>query len=78
MDLLKQNAIDTVVMDSEFEEVSAAKLAREIKNICEDVPVVVFSSSSHPELDYTEIGVFLDKSQGPKALLRVLDKICKP
>jgi|SRR5579859_2308456 len=77
LELLKQNRIDAVVMDSEFQETSAIKLAREIKNICKELPLVVFSSSSHPEGDYAEIGFVLDKARGPKALLHVIDKICK-
>jgi len=77
LELLKQSRINAVVMDSEFQETSATKLAREIKKIYKDLPLVVFSSSSHPEVNYAEISLVLDKSRGPKALLQAIDKIFK-
>ncbi len=76
LELFKQNRIDAVVMDNELQE-SAIKLTREMRSICKDLPIVVFSSSSYPERDYAEIGLFLDKARGPKALLHAIDRICK-
>ena len=78
LELLKQNQVDAVVMDDEFDGMSAIRLAREVRSTRKDTPIVVFSSSSYPETDYSEIGLFLEKAQGPKALLNAIDKICKP
>jgi CheY-like chemotaxis protein len=78
IELLRQNQVDAVVMDHELDGMNATKLARELRNIRKDLPLVVFSSSSHPEVDYSQIGLFLDKAQGPKALLKAINKICKP
>jgi CheY-like chemotaxis protein len=78
LELLRQNQVDAVVMDHELDGMSGIKLARELRNIRKGVPLVVFSSSSHPEADYSQIGLFLDKAQGPKALLNAINRICKP
>jgi CheY-like chemotaxis protein len=78
LELLRQNQVEAVVMDQELDGMSVIKLTHELRSIRKDLPVVVFSSSSHPEADYSQIGLFLDKAQGPKALLKAINTICRP
>ena len=78
IELLKQNPVSVLVMDREIDGLSASTLAREARNINKDLPIVIFSSSPHPEGDDHKIGFFLDKAQGPRALLKTIEKIPIP
>lgn len=69
--LLKEHPVDAAVIDSVMPGMSGAELAREIKRVAANVPVIMFSSERP-----TETGEFIDsylsKGQGPLALRKLV------
>lgn len=72
LELLSTHPIDAVVIDNVMPGMSGIALAKEIKKISSDVPVVLFSSLERPDEIVPFIDSYLSKGQGPIALRKLL------
>jgi CheY-like chemotaxis protein len=72
LELLGIHPIDAVVLDNVMPGTSGIALAKEIKRVYSEVPVVLFSSLERPEEAVPFIDSYLSKGQGPLALRKLI------
>lgn len=72
LELLQAHPISAVVLDNVMPGMSGIALAKEIKRISSDVPVILFSSLERPDEAGPFIDSYLSKGQGPIALRKVI------
>lgn len=72
LELLSTHPIDAVVIDNVMPGMSGIDLAKEIKQISSDVPVILFSSLERPDEAVPFIDSYLSKGQGPIALRKLI------
>jgi DNA-binding NtrC family response regulator len=77
LEILEQKAIRAAVIDDGLKDMSAAKLAREMRKTCPGLPVVVFTRSSTPDGEITATEIYVPKASGPKALLAAIKRACE-
>jgi CheY-like chemotaxis protein len=70
--LLSARHINAVVVDNVMPGMSGIALAKEIKKIYSDVPVILFSSLERPDEAVPFIDSYLSKGQGPIALRKLI------
>ena len=72
LELLGTHPIDAVVLDNVMPGTSGIALAKEIKRVYSEVPVVLFSSLERPDEAVPFIDSYLSKGQGPLALRKLI------
>lgn len=72
LELLNTHSIDAVVIDNVMPGMSGIALAREIKRVSPDVPVILYSSLERPDEIVPFIDSYLSKGQGPLALRKLV------
>jgi two-component system, NtrC family, response regulator GlrR len=72
LELLGTHPIDAVVIDNVMPGMSGIALAKEIKRVSSDVPVILFSSLERPDEAVPFIDSYLSKGQGPIALRKLI------
>jgi CheY-like chemotaxis protein len=72
LELLNTHSIDAVVIDNVMPGMSGIALAREIKHVSPDVPVILYSSLERPDEIVPFIDSYLSKGQGPLALRKLV------
>lgn len=72
LDLLQTHPINAVVLDNVMPGMSGIALAKEIKRLSSDVPVILFSSLERPTEAAPFIDSYLSKGQGPLALRKLI------
>jgi CheY-like chemotaxis protein len=65
---LGKHAIDLVVVDDRMPGMSGAELAKEIKQLHNNLPVLMFSDSSDKPISSKSVDLFMNKMSGPRAL----------
>jgi CheY-like chemotaxis protein len=72
LQLLKEHSVDAAIIDSVMPGMCGADLAREIKRVTANIPVIMFSSSdrSHEAAEFVDS--HLSKGQGPIALRKLV------
>lgn len=70
--LLQTHSIDAVVLDNVMPGMSGIVLAKEIKRVSSDMPVILFSSLDRPDEAVPFIDSYLSKGQGPLALRKLI------
>ncbi|HET8892381.1 MAG TPA: response regulator [Candidatus Angelobacter sp.] len=70
--LLQTHPVDAVVIDGVMPGMSGQELAREIKRVAANVPVIMFSSSDRPAETSADVDSYLSKGQGPIALRKLV------
>ncbi len=76
LECLNEHSIDAAVIDLEMPGMNGIQLAQEIKHVHEDLPVLMFSGSLS-EPDGAPIDGFLNKSEGPQALLDAVQALVR-
>lgn len=71
LQLLKKHSVDVAVIDSVMPGMSGADLAREIKRLAANIPVIMFSSSDRSH-EAGDVDSYLSKGQGPIALRKLV------
>ena len=77
LELLGTHPIDAVVLDNVMPGTSGIALAKEIKRVYSEVPVVLFSSLERPDEAVPFIDSYLSKGQGPLALRKLIRVVLK-
>jgi CheY-like chemotaxis protein len=72
LQLLKEHSVDVAVIDSVMPGMCGADLAREIKRVAADIPVIMFSSSEGSHETGGFIDSYISKGQGPIALRKLV------
>jgi len=72
LQLLKEHTVDAAVIDSVMPEMCGTDLAREIKRVAPNLPVIMFSSSGRPHEAAQFVDSYLSKGQGPLALRKLV------
>lgn len=70
--LLQDHSVDAAVIDSVMPGMCGHDLAREIKRIAANVPVIMFSSSERPSEILPHVDSYVSKGQGPIALRKLV------
>lgn len=70
--LLHEHSVHAAVIDSAMPGMCGQELAREIKRIAANVPVIMFSSSERPAESSPDVDSYLSKGQGPIALRKLV------
>lgn len=61
-------SIDLVIVDNQMPEMNGVDLAKKIKQLHKNLPVVMFSDSNDKPKSLESIDVFMNKMSGPRAL----------
>lgn len=72
LQLLQKQSVDAAVIDCVMPGMCGNDLAREIKRIAANVPVIMFSSSERPHESLEHVDSYLSKGQGPLALRKLV------
>lgn len=72
LEFLNMHPIDAVVLDNVMPGMSGITLAKEIKRVSAEVPVILFSSLERPDEAVPFIDSYLSKGQGPIALRKLI------
>jgi len=72
LQLLQKHSVDAAVIDSVMPGMCGTDLAREIKRVAANVPVIMFSSSERPHEAAQFVDSYLSKGQGPLALRKLV------
>lgn len=72
LELLKNHPVDAAIIDSVMPGMCGADLAREIKRVDANIPVIMFSSSGRPQEIAEFVDSYLSKGQGPIALRKLV------
>lgn len=70
--LLQTHSVDAAIIDSIMPGMSGADLAREIKRVAANIPVIMFSSSDRSHEIAEFVDSYLSKGQGPIALRKLV------
>ena len=70
--LLKKHPVDAAIIDSVMPGMCGADLAREIKRVDANIPVIMFSSSERPAESSPDVDSYLSKGQGPLVLRKLV------
>lgn len=70
--LLKKHPVDAAIVDSVMPGMCGTDLAREIKRVDANIPVIMFSSSERPAEVAEFVDSYLSKGQGPIALRKLV------
>jgi len=70
--LLKKHPVDAAIVDSAMPGMCGTDLAREIKRVNANIPVIMFSSSERPAESSPDVDSYLSKGQGPVALRKLV------
>ena len=74
MQLFRSHAVDLVITDHLLGRKTGAEMAKEMKRLKPDVPIVLLSgTTSDPELDGAD--AFLSKTEGPEDLLAIVNDL---
>jgi len=77
LDMLAENAVDLVIADHFLDAKSGTEIAREMKELKPDVPVLIFSAAAE-KLDGLEFADgFVPKGEAPDELLGVVARLLK-
>ena len=71
LQLLEKHPVDAAVIDSVMPGMCGADLAREIKRLAANIPVIMFSSSERSH-EASDVDSYLSKGQGPIALRKLV------
>ena len=72
LQLLQTHPVDAAVIDCVMPGMCGNDLAREIKRVAANVPVIMFSSSERPHESMDHVDSYLSKGQGPLALRKLV------
>lgn len=72
LQLLQEHSVDVAVIDSVMPGMSGADLAREIKRVAANIPVIMFTSSERSHEAGGFVDSYLSKGQGPIALRKLV------
>ena len=77
LELFKQNLVDLVIADHFLSEKTGAEIAREMKELKPEVPILIVSAASEepPGLEFSD--GFLSKGEGPDVLLDTIAALLK-
>ena len=75
MNQFRQNDYDVVVTDYYLGEVTGTKLAREMKQIRTEIPVVLLSGIVETPQGMEYVDAFLEKSEPPKKLAATISSL---
>jgi CheY-like chemotaxis protein len=70
--LLQKHSVDAAIIDSVMPGMRGTELAREIKRVTTNIPVIMFSSSERPAESSPDVDSYLSKGQGPLALRKLV------
>lgn len=74
MQLFRSNAVDLVITDHLLGRKTGAEMAKEMKRLKPEVPIVLLSgTTSNPDLDGAD--AFLSKTEGPEDLLAIVNNL---
>jgi CheY-like chemotaxis protein len=65
---LEKHPIDLVIIDNRMPGMTGVELAKEIKTVNKNLPVLMFSDSGDAPTSSDSIDLFLNKKSGPRAL----------
>lgn len=68
LQILEMHSIDLVIVDNRMPEMSGTELAREIKQLRKNLPVLMFSDSSDKPTPSESVDLFVNKMSGPRTL----------
>ena len=72
LQLLQTHPVNAAIIDSMMPGMCGTDLAREIKRVAANVPVIMFSSSERPAESSPDVDSYLSKGQGPIALRKLV------
>ncbi len=77
LELFKQNSVDLVIADHFLSQKTGAEIAREMKELRPEVPILIVSAASEepPGLEFSD--GFLSKGEGPDVLLDTIATLLK-
>jgi CheY-like chemotaxis protein len=73
LETLKEHPVDAAITDNEMPGMTGVQLAREMKHVQINMPVLMFSSARPDAL--SSVDYFLDKYHGPVALVEALQSL---
>jgi CheY-like chemotaxis protein len=68
LQILERHPIDLIVVDNRMPGMTGAELAKEIKRIYRDLPVLMFSDSGDEPTTSKSVDLLINKMSGPRAL----------
>lgn len=77
LEILERNVVNAAVIDDGLKDMSAIKLAREMRKTCPGLAIVVFTRSSWPDAEISATEICVPKAGGPKALLAAVQRACE-
>lgn len=72
LDLFKKNPVDLVIADHFLSDKTGAEIAREMKEVKPQVPILIVSAASEAPSDLQFADGFLSKGEGPDSLLAAI------
>jgi CheY-like chemotaxis protein len=78
LEAFRQNAIDLVIADHFLSDKTGSEIAKEMKELRPQVPILIVSAATEEPEGMEFADGFLSKSDGPDALLEVIDGMLKP
>jgi CheY-like chemotaxis protein len=72
LELLKKHPVDAAIIDKVMPGMCGADLAREIKRVDANIPVIMFSSSGRPAELAEFVDCYLSKGHGPLELRKLV------
>ncbi len=77
LDLFKQSPIDVVIADHFLSDKTGAEIAREMKQVKPEVPILIVSAAAEIPAGIEFADGFLSKGDGPDALLDALASLLR-
>ena len=72
LEVFKQNPVDLVIADHFLSDKTGAEIAREMKQLKPEVPILIVSAAAEPPPDLQFTDGFLSKGEGPDSLLEAI------
>lgn len=69
LEVFKQNSVNLVIADHFLSDKTGAEIAREMKQLKPQVPILIVSAATEPPADLQFTDGFLSKGDGPDSLL---------
>lgn len=76
-DILREHAIDLVIADQYLDAKSGTEIAREMKELKPEVPVLIVSAAAEKLAGLEFADGFVPKGEAPEALLAVVARLLK-
>ncbi len=76
IDLLEHHNVDAVVLDFYMPEMNGGEVARVLKHLRPDIPIILLSAyATEPENGWDDVDAFVMKGENPRVLLNTLDHL---